>query len=103
MTNQSPASDTLPYTSTLRRSTFQWHAETPGAGDEEGGASSTPDFWSVVKEAGREIPPCRFAILMHGGYTYRVSRIGDGGLIAVEVERPGMIYLVTSDEALKEG
>lgn len=64
MTNQSPASDTQPYTSTLRRSTIQWHAETPGADDGGEESSSAPDFWSVVKEAGREIPPCRFAILM---------------------------------------
>jgi hypothetical protein len=82
------------------RLTFQWDdlQEPQPPPDEE-----EPDFWSAVRAISKDVPPAQFIIMPYGGHEYRVTRVGDGGLFAVEIERPGMYYLVTPEEAIKEG
>jgi hypothetical protein len=80
------------------RLTFQWEdlQEPPPPPDD----GKEPDFWSAVRAISNTVPPAQFIIMPYGGHSYRVSRIGDGGLVAVEVERPGTYFLVTGEETL---
>lgn len=79
------------------RFTFQWGDIESAEPPVEGGGATT-DLWSTVREHAKDVPAAHFLIIPHAGHTYRVSRIGDGGLAAVEIERPGIICLVLNPE-----
>lgn len=61
-----------------------------------------PDFWIKARATSKELPAAQFILMPYAGLNYRVTRTGDGGIIAVGVESPGAIFLMTAAEVLKE-
>lgn len=84
------------------RLTFRWLPERPGPDvSPPPPPDAEPDFWSKARAISRDLPPIKFALMSYGGQSYRVTRTGDGGMVAVGVERPGAIFLMTSAEVIK--
>lgn len=85
---------------------FRWTAgagEPPDAGEvpPEPPPPSEPDFWSKARAMSRDLPPIKFALMSYAGQSFRVTRTGDGGIVAVGVEQPGAIFLMTAAEVIK--
>lgn len=85
---------------------FRWTpdaAEPPDAGEDpaEPPPSPEPDFWSKARAMGRDLPPIKFALMTYAGQSFRVTRTGDRGIVAVGVEQPGAIFLMAAAEVIK--
>lgn len=76
---------------------YQWQeAVTP-----EPPPDTEPDFWSAVRAVSSQIPPAQYISMPWQGRTYQLSRYAGGGVIAVEAERPGFVFLMYPAEVLK--
>lgn len=82
---------------------YKWNDGTVTPPPEPPPPDDEPDFWTAVRAVSSQIPPAQFVTIQWQGHHYDLSRYAGGGVIAVEQERKGMIFVMYPAEVLKGG